>query len=326
MRDKIYISNKKKKQKMFNQLKRTHQNASEANETNENANKKARVADPVKQVQKKEKKPMFFKTWNEGDFVPTVEPDYTNTPTVKIKDGVYDALITTPPLSIRYSEMGPKGNLGTRYVSETAFTSAKFTMTLEKGVDDKVLAAMPNLEKEQSAYMKWLDGTSKQMLKEAWDNKLAMYAAPRKKCMAEAKKAAKKDKSIDVEAKAFELFCDGAGLPAKTELDDDGDPISTLNKMGRRYQYTDRKTGEIVINRPTIWKRTKEGGYEDITSDIRFFSKKSLVITAIQFRCYAMPTSYGVATDMGKHVILVWAPNSGSKPRETKIPDIPYFE
>ena len=48
-----------------------------------------------------------------------------------------------------YSNCGPKGNLGTRYVPETAFTSAKFTLTTEKGnIDSAVLAAMPDLEKE----------------------------------------------------------------------------------------------------------------------------------------------------------------------------------
>ena len=309
---------------MFNQLKRTHQNASDSTESNELANKKARVTSPSAVEEKKEKKMMFFKTWNQGTFVPEIEPDYTGEKTVKIKDGKYNALITTPALSIRYSEMGPKGNLGTKFVAETAYTSAKFTMTLEKGADSKVLAAMPNVEQEQAAYMKWVNHQANAMLTLAWENKLPMYASQRKKCMADAKKAQKKDKSIDVDAKALELFLDGANVPAKTEVDEDGDPISTLNKMGRRYQYTS-KEGDVVINRPTIWKRKREGGYEDITSDIKYLSKGSLVIAQVSFRCFAMPSSYGVGTDMGKHVILVWMkPSSGSSKDST--PDVPYFE
>ena len=48
-----------------------------------------------------------------------------------------------------YSNCGPKGNLGTRYVPETAYSSAKFTLTTEKGnIDSTVLGAMPDLEKE----------------------------------------------------------------------------------------------------------------------------------------------------------------------------------
>jgi hypothetical protein len=309
---------------MFNQLKRTHQNASDSTESNEIANKKARVASPTTQVEKKEKKMMFFKTWDRGTFVPEVEPDYTGEKTIKLKDGKYNAMVTTPACSIRYSEMGPKGNLGTKYVSETAYTSAKFTMTLEKGADSKVLAAMPNVEREQAAYMKWVNNQATAMLTLAWENKLPMFASQRKKCMGDAKKAAKKDKSIDVDAKALELFLEGAAIPAKTELDEDGDPVSTLNKMGRRYQYTS-KEGDVVINRPTIWKRQKEGGYKDITSDIRYLTKGSMVITQVSFRCYAMPSSYGVATDMGKNVILVWLkPSSGAGKDST--PQVPYFD
>lgn len=310
--------------KMFTQLKRTHQTASDSTESTEIANKKARVSTDTPVEKKNQNKMMFFKDWNAGSFVPEVEDDYTGEKTVSLKDGKYNAMVTTAPLTIKYSEMGPKGNLGTKFVSETAFSSAKFTMTLEKGVDSKVLAAMPTVESEQDAYFKWMNATGTSMLTLAWEKELPMFNAQRKKCMAAAKREAKKDKELDVNARALELFLKDASLPVTEKLDDDGDG-TLINKIGRRYQYTSKQTGEIVINRPRIWKRKREGGYEDITDDIKYLPKGSVVITQVSFRCYSMASYYGISTDMGKHVILVWRkPTSGVS--KDSNPTVPYFE
>ena len=112
-----------------------------------------------------------------------------------------------------------------------------------------------------------------------------------------------------------------------SNVDEDGDAVP-VNKMARRYQYTDRKTGEVVINRPTFWKRNREGGYDDITDKVKFLSKGSVVITQVSFRMYAMSQHYGVATDMGKNIIVVWQkPYSGGNaaPQDT-TPEVPFFE
>lgn len=267
---------------------------------------------------------LFFKDWKQGTFTPEIEKDYKGEKTIFLKDGAYNAMVTTAPMTIKYSEMGPKGNLGTKFVADNAFTSAKFTMTCERGVDSKVLAAMPSVETEQDAYFKWLNTTGTTMLKLAWENELPMFSAKRKKCLADAKKEAKKNKDLDVQARALELFLEGATLPVVEKLDEDGDG-TLINKMGRRYQYTDRKTGDVVVNRPTIWKRKKEGGYEDITDSVKYLSKGSVVIAQVSFRCYAMASYYGIATDMGKNVIAVWMKPSAAKSNDDSL-NVPYLE
>ena len=319
-----FIKIYKEKEKMFNNLKRNYENASEMEETDAEVNKKARLSPSTAISRKKEKKMMFFHDWKDGTFTAEIEPDYTGEKTVKLKDGKYNAMVTTPALSVRYSEMGPKGNLGTKFVPENAFTSAKFTMTLEKGADSKVSSVMPNIEENQNHYMKWLNDHASKMLTLAWSEKLPMFSNQRKKYMSEAKKAAKKDKEINVDAFALNLFLENASLPAKLEFDEDGEPISTSNKMGRRYQYVS-KEGDTVINRPTIWKKQRNDEWQDITEDISYLTKGSIVITQVSFRCYAMPASYGVATDMGKNVILVYKkPSSGTSKDNT--PHVPFFD
>ncbi len=96
--------------------------------------------------------------------------------------------------------------------------------------------------------------------------------------MAAAKKEAKKDKELDVNARALEHFLKDATLPVVEKLDEDGDG-TLINKISRRYQYTSKQTGDVIINRPRIWKRKREGGYEDITDSIKYLPKGSVVIT-----------------------------------------------
>ncbi len=111
---------------------------------------------------------------------------------------------------------------------------------------------MPDLEKEQRAYFKWLHTTASAMLEKAWESELPMFSSQIKKCKAAAKKEAKKNKEIDVNAYAKMKFLEEATLPVKDQVDEDGDVQATHNKMTRRYQYTSRETGEVVINRPTF--------------------------------------------------------------------------
>lgn len=307
---------------MFANLKRSHTESEPLGAGIEQDAPALKKSKSVPQ-KKNEKKMLFFKDWKQGTFTPEVDKDYRGEKNVFLKDGKYNAMVTTAPLTIKYSEMGPKGNLGTRFVKENAFTSAKFTMTCERGVDSKVLAAMPNVEKDQDAYFKWLNTIGTDMLKLAWENDLPMFSKKRRECLAEAKKEAKKNKDLDVKARAFEIFLKGASLPVQEKLDEDGDG-TLINKMQRRYQYNS-KEGDVIINRPTIWKRKKEGGYEDITDSVKYLSKGSVVIAQVSFRCYAMTSYYGVTTDMGKNVIAVWMKPSAAKSNDDSL-NVPYLE
>ena len=310
---------------MFANLKR---NQPESNTTPMDQQSPAKKQRIEKKEEKKEKKMMFFKSYTDADrFDPVVEKDYKDQLTVQLKDGVYNANVTTAPMTVKFSDVGAKGNLGSKFVPEHAVGQAKFVMTLEQGADSKVLGAMPTIEKDQDTYFNFLKTAGTKMMALAWDEQLPLFASQIKKCKAAAKKEAKKNKDLNVDDRAKELFLDGCSLPVKDYVDEDGDAVP-VNKMARRYQYTDRKTGEIVINRPTFWKRNREGGYDDITDKVKFLSKGSVVITQVSFRMYAMSQHYGVATDMGKNIIVVWQkPYSGGNaaPQDT-TPEVPFFE
>lgn len=307
---------------MFANMKRSHPmttNSPNPSEIVQSASKK------LKTEKKEEKRMNFFKSWT-GTFTAEHEDDYKGEKTIALKDGQYIANVTTAPMTVKFSDVGPNGNLGTKFVPENAFGQAKFVLTMEKGADSKVLAAMPSIEKEQDGYFNWLSEQSTNMLNMAWDNQIPMFASQFKKSKAAAKKEAKKDKNVDVDARAKELFMEGASVPVKDYIDEDGD-ATPVNKIARRYQYTDRKTGEIVINRPEFWKRNREGGYDNVTDKVRFLSKGSVVIAQVTFRLYAMTSYYGVATDMGKNIIVVWQkPSSGGGRKKDSAPEVPFFE
>lgn len=308
---------------MFANMKRTHTQA------NNSPNAQELVQSPSKKVRtekKVEKKMNFFKNWDAGTFTAEHEEDYKGEKTIALKDGQYSANVTTAPMTVKFSDVGPNGNLGTKFVPENAFGQAKFVMTVETGADSKVLAAMPNIEKDQDGYFAWLKATGTKMMSEAWDKQIPVFSSQFKKCKAAAKKEAKKDKDVNVDVRAKEIFLEGASLPVKDYVDEDGDS-TPVSKMARRYQYTDRKTGEIVINRPEFWKRNREGGYDNISDNVKFLSKGSVVITQVSLRLYAMTSYYGVSTDMGKNIIVVWQkPSSGGSSKKDTAPQVPFFE
>lgn len=310
---------------MFKQLKRTHQQASNSSVETEPAAKRVNAASETSVTRKSVKKMNFFKSWKDAEkFEIVKEKDYKGEDTISVKDGQYNANMTTAAMSVKFSDVGPKGNLGTKYVPEGAFQQAKFVMTVEQGADSKVLDAMKTIEDDQEGYFKALTDIGTRMLSLAWDEKLAMYATHMKKAKAAAKKKNKEADAATINAAAKKIFLEEATLPVKELLDEDGD-ATQVNKMARRYQYTDKHTGEVVSNRPAFWKRDQEGKFNDITEETRWLSKGSIVISQVTFRCYTMSSHYGVSTDMGRNIIVVWAkPSSGKKKDDT--PQVPYFE
>ena len=118
---------------MFANLKR---NQTESNTTPMDQQSPAKKQRIEKKEEKKEKKMMFFKSYTDADrFDPVVEKDYKDQLTVQLKDGVYNANVTTAAMTVKFSDVGAKGNLGSKFVPEHAVSQAKFVMTLEQGAD-----------------------------------------------------------------------------------------------------------------------------------------------------------------------------------------------
>ena len=309
---------------MFANMKRSHSDNQSINAEDliESTAKKQKK----EEVKKEDKKMNFFQSWDNGGFSVVCEDDYKGEKTIALKYEAYNANVTTAAMTVKFSDVGPNGNLGTKFVPENAHSQAKFVMTLERGADSKVLSVMPTIETDQDAYFEWLKETAKKMMSMAWDEQIPMFASQYKKCKAAAKKEAKADSSINVDSRAKELFMEGASLPIKEHFDEDGDSV-LVNKVARRYQYTDRKTGQTIINRPEFWKRNRDGGYDNVTEKVKFLNKGSVVITQISFRLYSMTSYYGVSTDLGKNIIIVWEkPSSANSKPKDSVPEVPYFD
>ena len=165
-----------------------------------------------------------------------------------------------------------------------------------------------------------------------------MFASAIKSCKAEAKKHAKKNKGVDVDEYAKELFLKRANGPYKTKLDDDGDDEVHF-ELKRRYQVNTYAPGDYKrktptgkkINRPVFWKKNREGEYEDITSTVPFTKKGTILVCQAQFRLYSVSGKYGITVALGPNIIILWrdytkrAP-SNDEGSSTTTPDLPFFE
>ena len=279
------------------------------------------VIEPVAKKTRSNPQPQHQHPLSHEAFEIQVGKDFKGEDTVLFVDGKRPAQFQLAALSTKFSDLGPNGNLGTKFVPETAVTQAKHVVTLKRGVSDQVLAAMPDIETQQDECFKLLNSTALAMLELAWDQNLTLVKGKRKECLA----AAKREGVDDFQVRAKEIFLQGATLPVKDYIDNDGDTEKVV-KLSRKVKYRSRETDELVDNRPVFWKRNRDGKYDDITESIRYMSTNSVLITQGQLRIYCMAAFYGVAVDMGKHIIVVWqAPRNGGG-RKDPLADIKFIE
>ena len=216
-------------------------------------------------------------------------------------------MVTTAPLSVMYSHVGPSGD------TDSTYPEGKFKMTLVKGTSEPVLAAMPDIESSQEKFFEWLNTTSTSIMEKAWDEKIPTFASQFKTYTAQAKKHAKKNKDINVDEYAKKLFVDGAKKITKEKLDEDGD-VQLQFVMKRTLEVNTYEDGDFKRenptgkrkNRPVFWKRTRDGGYENITESVPFLKKGTVVVAQAQFNLYNVSGSYGITTSMGPNIIVVW--------------------
>ena len=279
------------------------------------------VIEPVAKKGRPTPQPQHQHPLDHESFEIKVGKDFKGDETVQFLEGKRTAQFQLAPLTVKFSDLGPNGNLGTKFVPETAVMQAKHVVTLKRGASDKVMAAIPNIEKQQDDCFKKLNSVARDMLEMAWDKNLVLIKGKRKECLA----AAKREGADDFQARAKQIYLEGATLPAKDYIDNDGDTEKVV-KMSRKVKYRSRDNDELVDNRPIFWQRNRDGKYDNITESIRYMPRESVLLTQGQLRMYCMSAHYGVAVDMGKHIIVVWqAPRNGGG-RKDPLADMTFIE
>ena len=105
----------------------------------------------------------------------------------------------------------------------------------------------------------------------------------------------------------------------KEGSDDEGNDYTVLHMTRRLLDFQGNP------NRPTFWKKNKQGTYEVIEPE--WIPKHSLVICTASFRSYKVSANmYGTSMDLGKDIIVIHQPSSTHK-KKTNVPvNIPFVD
>lgn len=195
-----------------------------------------------------------------------------------------------PPMKVKYSDLGKNGNLG-KFTEDPS--KAKFTVTL-----------VPGGPKDEEAFVK--QGEEALEFVSEWANK----------CMGAAYHDEDTWKALSSKHEDDTSFINGAQHSVLKTLDDDQEVI----QLNRRLEGW---SGEP--NRPVFWRLKEDNTYEQI--DPKYIKKDSILSVQMSFRAYKIPGGrYGMAGDLGKHILVVYSPPDNQKPKIQATPfNVPYI-
>lgn len=196
-----------------------------------------------------------------------------------------------PPMTVKWSNLGPNGNLG-KYVKDPA--KAKFTVALIADPPTELKTRREKFEADAVKAMGFVEELCDKSMgvafhnEDTWKNLTEKYDD---------------DKSFVGDARHSVLKTDGNDVPF-------------LNLTRRLEGWT----GEP--NRPTFWRLKEDNSYETI--DPKFIPKGSMLSVQVSLRAYKIPGGmYGVAGDLGEHILVVHKPSK--KEKKDTLFDIPYI-
>ena len=199
--------------------------------------------------------------------------------------------------TVRYSDLGENGNLG-KFTEDP--TKARFSVTLQ---------SKPNKELGTTGEIIANKTTEGIQFVKKWANKAMGVAFHDEETWKTASKKHNDDTS----------FISGAQHSViKTQEDDDGE-VEVIQLTRRLEGWS----GEP--NRPVFWKVKEDGMYEQV--DPKFIKKGAILSVQMSFRAYRIPGGmYGMAGDMGKHIIIVHSPVTKKSEQKPTAPfGIPYI-
>lgn len=304
---------------MFATLKRTHTETTSptsplAAQTDEKRIKTEENGAPKKRL-------LMFGPFENNSPVITIEPlSKSNSDlTVKLKQDntPYEVTADTGLFLVKHAHLGPRANIDDRFHPQPPDT-AKFQVMLVKGVseqfqddlrengktEEEIVHIVEGIKDSQTLFINNIEKYCNGMLEKAWDAKLPLFKNDIKSANALAKKELKKNSDVDVEAFAKAAFLENARTPWNEVCPDEGDAYMAF-KATRKYQFTNKLTGVPgEVRRPTLWKKKKSGGFDDITEETKFVSNGSLIYTQVSLSAYTSPVCYGIKANMGFNVII----------------------
>ena len=189
-----------------------------------------------------------------------------------------------PPMQVKYSDLGKNGNLG-KFTQDPS--KAKFSVTLVPGLNENTI------KKGEEAV---------EFVKE-WCDKSMGAAFHDEETWPQLTKNHEDDTS----------FIQNAQHSLIKEVDDE-EAIS----LSRRLEGW---SGEK--NQPIFWKMKQDGDYEQVHP--KFIRQGSILMVQMTFRAFKIPGGrYGMAGDLGKHILVVKTPEK-EKPKAKTPFDIPYI-
>ena len=198
-----------------------------------------------------------------------------------------------PPMEVKYSDLGPNGNLG-RYKYTKDPQKARFTCSLLASAPPELNHLKEKFEADGEKALEFVESLCNKAMGIAYNDE-------------DTWKNVKKDYE-DVQS-----FIESA---KHSVIKRDGDDILYLNLTRRLEGFR----GEP--NRPTLWRLKEDNSYETI--DPKFIPKGSMLAVQIKFRAFKTPDGgYGMSGDIGDHILVVHKP--AKKEEKSTLFDVPYI-
>lgn len=199
--------------------------------------------------------------------------------------------------TVRFSDLGANGNLG-KFTEDV--NKAKFSVTLQAKAPEELGQLGENIEKKTTEAIAFA---------KEWSDK-AMGAAFHDEGTWKPQSKKHDDDTSFISGAQHSLV--------KMQEDDDGE-VEVLQLTRRLEGWS----GEP--NRPVFWKMKEDGTYEQVHP--KFIKRGAVLSVQMTFRAYQIPGGrYGMAGDLGKHIIIMHSPTTKKKEEKPTAPfGIPYI-
>ena len=210
-----------------------------------------------------------------------------------------------------YSNMGPTADQGT--CNGMITEPQHFTVDLTKNLPEWFEKLVPGSQERLDNFFDVIPSLVEDMWNKAWDTEDLMVKH-KEKAMKEARKIQKKEGGKLQEIAKKEFIKNGTVSLLKEYTDENGDEQPRIH-LRRKYAS---KAGDIM--RPTIWRKDKETGkMMDITENIAFIPKNSIVKVDFQLNMYDLPQKYGIQGQLGRNFVVVFMENY----KKTETEEVP---
>jgi len=295
---------------MFSQVKEMAQNTANTKRTAEEA---SLTTESVTKKSKVSRGPYMPNEFHDTDIVISVKKNRAGEllPEVKIagrEESKFVAQFNTPMMTVQFNDLKQGGDTGKFGKDETNYN---YNVKTIKGLPDIVASLSPDGEKHQETFLTWVESTSTDILKKAFETKGCMENHKKK-----AVKAAKKNKT-----EASDEFVKAATVSMLKEYTDQDGDDHPMFVCKRRGQYKN-ENGEYTDNRPVFW-RTKKNGFEKV--ELKYLPQGSVIKYQIGFRVYSTPNMYGVSCDLGKNIVVVYKGKTNMSQTNT-APVLPHID